>query len=236
MHRFFISEWHFWETYKIGLSSPLFHQIGRVFRGKKGDRMIFFKEYGDDIIYEITDIKKQEINLIKKEIHKNNQQPENKFVLAQAYPNKLATLELLIQKIVEIGITNIVLFGSERSQINNIPENKKHRLSLIAQEAMEQSGWNIPLSIMQEPWIEEIFDKYSKHNHLIADPLWTKKYKIENTDVVLWIGPEGGWSEWERLLFREKSCQSWNFSEKILRLETAAIVGTGILLYWVKPL
>lgn len=236
MHRFFISDWHLWETYRVEHSNPLFHQIGRVFRGKKGDRMIFFKEYSDDVIYEITDIGKQGITLIKREIHKNKQQTENKIILAQAYPNKLATLELLIQKIVEIGITDIVLFGSERSQMNNIPENKKQRLMLIAQEAMEQSGWNVPLSITQESWIKEVFHKYSKQNHLIADPLWTKNYKIENTDVVLWIGPEGGWSEWERLLFREKSCQSWNFSEKILRLETAAIVGAGILLYWVKPL
>lgn len=90
-------------------------------------------------MYEIVDIKKQEINLIKREIIEKQPQTARKIILAQAYPNKLATLELLIQKIVELGIAEIILFHSERSQMNNIPENKRQRLSLIAQEAMEQS-------------------------------------------------------------------------------------------------
>jgi len=48
--------------------------------------------------------------------------------------------------------------------------------------------------------------------------------------LALWIGPEGGWSASELTFFSEKDFILWKFNNRILRLETAAIVGSGILL------
>ncbi len=48
--------------------------------------------------------------------------------------------------------------------------------------------------------------------------------------MALWIGPEGGWSVNEQQFFEAQKMTLWKFNNRILRLETAAIVGTGILL------
>jgi|GEM_PF-3113389 len=52
----------------------------------------------------------------------------------------------------------------------------------------------------------------------------------QNTSIAFWVGPEGGWSIKEKQFFKEKKMFFWKFNNRILRLETAAIVGVGILL------
>jgi RsmE family RNA methyltransferase len=52
----------------------------------------------------------------------------------------------------------------------------------------------------------------------------------KETPIALWVGPEGGWSASEKQLFQEQKMTLWKFNHRILRLETAAIVGAGILL------
>jgi len=47
-------------------------------------------------------------------------------------------------------------------------------------------------------------------------------------DVVLAIGPEGGWSEQELKSFREAGWQSASLGRTILRAETAAIAAVAI--------
>jgi 16S rRNA (uracil1498-N3)-methyltransferase len=56
-----------------------------------------------------------------------------------ALPNKQEKLELIIQKLTEIGISNIYLWSSERSQLNSLNENKTKRIEKIVKEAVEQS-------------------------------------------------------------------------------------------------
>jgi len=117
-----------------------FHQISHVFRAKKGECLVFFEEGGKDRIYEIVQISKKEIILNHKEtIQGNIHHQQQKIKILQAYPNKIQTMELIIQKIVELGINEIVFFSAQHSQMRAIPEHKRVRLSSIAVEALEQS-------------------------------------------------------------------------------------------------
>ena len=43
-------------------------------------------------------------------------------------------------------------------------------------------------------------------------------------------GPEAGWSDAERELFKEAGCISLGLSTHHLRMETAAVLGAGVLL------
>ena len=87
----------------------------------------------------------------------------------QAFPNKISTLETVVQKLVEIGVDEIVFFSSQYSQLRDISPAKKHRIAMIAQEALEQCGGNVPISIsyFTEETIEQIFQKYDFMNHII---------------------------------------------------------------------
>lgn len=139
MHRFFSSQ-PLTEalTLQEGL---LFHQILNVFRAKKGDRFIFFEAYGDDRVYEIIDVSKKHINLEQKEIipRSDSQTLKKQITIFQALPNKIATMETIVQKMVEIGVYQLVFFSSDRSQMHEITAGKNARLAAIAQEALEQS-------------------------------------------------------------------------------------------------
>ena len=80
-----------------------------------------------------------------------------------ALPNKQEKLELIIQKLTEIGVDEIYLWVSERSVLKSINPNKLQRLSKIMQEATEQS-WNrsLPkLSFIEAP--QTLHQLHRKH-------------------------------------------------------------------------
>ena len=47
--------------------------------------------------------------------------------------------------------------------------------------------------------------------------------------ILLFIGPEGGWSDDEKNIFKNKGIVVASIGENVLRAETAAIVGVAIL-------
>jgi 16S rRNA (uracil1498-N3)-methyltransferase len=62
-----------------------------------------------------------------------------------AMPNKRDKAELIVQKLSEIGIDEIIFRPTERSVIKEWSEKKEERLQKISKEAVEQSrGWKIP--------------------------------------------------------------------------------------------
>jgi 16S rRNA (uracil1498-N3)-methyltransferase len=62
-----------------------------------------------------------------------------------AMPNKREKAELIVQKLSEIGVSEIVFRPAERSVITQWNEKKADRLQKIAKEAVEQSrGVSIP--------------------------------------------------------------------------------------------
>ncbi len=138
MHRFLVS-FPLRDTLTLS-EGDLFHQISRVFRSKKGDTMVFFTSAGMDMVYEIIDVNKREITFKKiSEIRKSHNNKLD-FHIFQAYPNKISTIELIVQKLVEIGVKKITFFPGEHSQMQSFPLQKEQRIVTIAREALEQSG------------------------------------------------------------------------------------------------
>lgn len=234
MHRFFV-DFPLQESLSIPKEQPLFHQIVHVFRAKIWHEVIFFEDNGPDCVYKIIDVSGKSISFQRGEIRKNfwdQRWPHTS--LFQAYPHKMGTLELIVQKIVEMGVNELVLFPGEYSQVQSLSASKMQRLLAIAREAMEQSGGNTLLRISEKNNIAECFSIHSEMYHIIAHPGAEETLglpeKIENS-LGLWVGPEGWWSPKEQDIFRDKSLPFWSFSNRILRLETASILWVGILTY-----
>lgn len=230
MHRFFS---HTPLTPELRLTSgDQFHQILHVFRAKKGHSLIFFEAGGEDRVYEIIEVNKKIISLKQKEVLKRTIQKEKSIKVFQAYPNKIATIEFIVQKMVELGIHDIVFFPSEHSQIKSVPEAKQSRISAIATEALEQSGWNIPLQISYTSdsiaWLWE-WDLYN----VVGCIGERQVLSIPAVDTILWfwVWPEWWWSNGETDFFAKNGGNLWSFNAHTLRLETASVVGTGLLKY-----
>ncbi len=213
-----------------------FHQISRVFRAKKWDKFVFFEPQGDDRVYEVVALSKKQIDFTERETgYILNKKKNLNITIFQAFPNKIATIEILVQKLVEIGISKVVFFRSDRSQLHEVPAGKSSRLAAIAEEALEQSGGNNPITIIyKKDSLEKVFENDDQHmQHIVGYPNAKNTLTLDAncTDYALWIWPEGGWSEEEEAFFRGKSATFWTFNSNVLRLETASIVGAGILAY-----
>jgi 16S rRNA (uracil1498-N3)-methyltransferase len=140
---------------------------------------------------------------------------------------KKDAFELLTQKVTEIGVSEIVPILSSRSQTKPLNQD---RLRRIAIEATEQSGGLRPPHVEDVLILEEALKRAQKMSQEIVicefDGIPIKDFeKKKDTQIALFIGPEGGWSEEDRAIFEKYPATKVSFGEKVLRAETAAIVG-----------
>lgn len=85
-------------------------------------------------------ISKKQVDFTEREVELIQRKGKNlNITIFQALPNKIATMEVLVQKLVEIGINKVIFFRSDHSQLHEVPANKNTRIAAIAEEALEQS-------------------------------------------------------------------------------------------------
>ncbi len=142
--------------------------------------------------------------------------------IAAAIP-KGDRVEWMVQKLTELGVSDIVLLHCERSVVRWRGERAVQqvaRLTRVARDAAMQSR-RVWLPTVRGP--VEFAEAAALPGAVLADPEGPV-LDLTNASVVL-IGPEGGFTEGERSL-----CQaSIKLGENILRVETAAVAAAAIL-------
>ncbi len=139
---------------------------------------------------------------------------------------KKDNLELAVQKITEIGISDITPITSDRTIKKNY---NQERLEKIIKEAVEQSGQSVLPRLHTELSLREAITEAQKNSEVVIffdEPNTEKTVNIKNKSVAFFIGPEGGWSESEKKLFKEEGVVAVSLGDTTLRGETAAIIGT----------
>jgi len=167
----------------------------------------------------ITD--KLEGKILEKE-EKNIADIEKKWVITSIL-NKFDKMELIVQKLTEIWIYYIYFVPTTRSIFKDIKEKKLERFFKIALEAAEQSwSWFFP-----EIKVLKSLDEIPTQTAILDfDWKYYKQAELWDTTYIL-VGPEWGFDtkDYEKLGKVEK-ISIW---DKILRAETAAILGWFIL-------
>jgi 16S rRNA (uracil1498-N3)-methyltransferase len=159
------------------------------------------------------------------------------FLLATSKSDKL---ELVIQKVTEICAASYIVYNSKRSVsiwTKDKFENKKNRFSKIIKEACEQSKQHtIPTINFVNNLNEICFQNYDLK--LIAYEKENEKNLIKNSllknakNILVVIGPEGGFDEKEVDDFINKGFISVSLGNSILRCETAPIYTASIISYF----
>ena len=157
-------------------------------------------------------------------------------ILFQAMP-KGDKMDLILRQAAEGGITEIVPFISEFSIGKaNVGVQKYSRWERIIKEARQQSGSKIATTLGECLTINELFEYWQKlktdenalgllfHHQKGLEQKSLHEYlnSVPKT-VVLVIGPEGGFSDKEVLLFMENGFKPLTVGNTILRTETAAL-------------
>lgn len=218
------------------IDQDIIHQLKSVLRYRTGDIFYIQKPlYLIDDIYnldrykiKITSFDKSKIACEILDIENIDISIDNKTMIV-SMPNKWEKLEMICQKLAEIGIQNIIVFFSKRSVIKQPNDNKISRIQKIIKESIEQSyGMILPkLSFTTEVTLDDntivLYQGGDKFDLNINKKLDHTKY---NTLVV---GPEWGRDEAELDLFTNSNCKLLNIGSQILRTETACIIWAWFL-------
>ena len=208
----------------------------QVLRLQVSDEVILFT--GNNIEYQaiISEIKKKFV-LVKIVGEKANSIESPVHIhLIQAI-SKGDRMDWVIQKAVELGVASILPVTSERTNVSLKGERQGKKLDHwqgVINSACEQCGRNHIPNLHPLQSLGEAVSVLSQHeaHRIILDPRSENKLQSQNwgsKNLILAIGPEGGFSEQEVEFLLQSSFQSYNLGPRILRTETAAIAGISLL-------
>lgn len=162
-------------------------------------------------------------------------------------PLKNDKIEYLIQKITELGVSNIVLFNSERN-IAKIKkdkvDSKLNRWNKIIKEAAEQSKRNIIPDITYVDSLGDLIKFSENYDYKVVayekesvneDNINLKKLltsDLNNKDVIAVFGSEGGLSEQEIDSLIDGKFDVIGLGKRILRAETAPLYFVSCVAYF----
>lgn len=212
-----------------------FHHLINVLRAKIGDRVIVVVDRGDKYISRIIDIKEKVAKLKLEEKILDSFEPNTKILLAQAIP-KGKKFEDVLKTGTELGVNTFYPIITERTE-KLISEEKIERYKKIIKEEAQVSKRDIIPEVFKPMKFEEFINmNFKTPNKFIFWELEEEKslYDVEiinNEDVLIVIGNEGGFSLREVNLAKDKGFISLSLGKRILRAEVAPIVVLSIILY-----
>lgn len=225
----------------IILSGSDAHHIGRSLRMKPGEAVTVCC-CGVDYNCVIENITDSQVYLKLTSKERCAAEPDVKVTLFQAVP-KLDKLEFIVQKTVELGVTEIVPVLSRRCISR--PDEKEFakrlvRLNKIAEEAAKQSGRGIVprvLPIISYKTAAEQMKRLDRTIFLYEEQGGMSFGEVPLTDVKtvgLVIGSEGGFDKEEAELAKNHGAYQVWLGKRILRCETAPITAMSILMFLTK--
>lgn len=141
-------------------------------------------------------------------------------------------LDFTIQKAVELGVDRVIPFTSE-----NCAESKfsLERAQRIALEAAKQCGSAYLSEIGELTALDDILDDLKQYDDVLFAYECERRNPIcssakEGSRVALIVGPEGGFTPEEAQKIAAHGARTVTLGRRILRAETAAVVGCALLL------
>ncbi len=214
-----------------------FHHLVNVLRGKKGTEFILIARDGKgyEAVIEKIDRKKRIVLARLCRLLENKETPEIDGVIVAFALFSENRLKFLLEKCTEIGVKGFLPFVAERSKRKNAA--LREGWKKVIESAVKQS------ERMDFPVIEEVEDLTStidKAERLgdiyLLDVRGTEvdEVVLRERNQVIFVGPEGGFTEREKEMIKDKARGIVSLGGNVLRTETAAIVGSYEFLKKIK--
>ena len=232
MYHFFVSEEQINGENAYIEGSDVNH-IANVLRMKPGEELLISVKGDWDYLCKIVDIETDRVNLKVLESMEHRELPVN-ITLLQGIP-KSDKLEMIIQKAVELGVSEIIPVKTKRVVVKideKKVDTKVNRWNAIAESAAKQSKRSIipkvyePMSIDNALEIVKDFGvKLIPYEN--ADGIDKTRKILDNMDktknIAVFIGPEGGFEEAEVERIKNSGFEVITLGKRILRTETAGL-------------
>ena len=244
MYRFFVPVENVYEE-EIRITGDDINHIKNVLRMSEGEKVVVSCGQGTDYYCIIEDIQETGITLRIEETKAAISELPVRIVLFQALP-KLDKMELVIQKAIELGVSEVVPVRSKRCVVKldeRKEEKKLARWRNIAESAAKQSGRGIL------PEIHDIMDfdkalEYAKELDTVMIPYELCETMAESKEMMqeaagqksvgIFIGPEGGFERSEVELASASGAVPISLGKRILRTETAGLAVLSVLMFLVE--
>lgn len=215
------------------LSDATHKHASQVLRLKENNELILCNGKGLLATATISSTHKKNTTVLIKSITETPK-PNKELHIAISPLKNPSRLEWFVEKVIEIGVTEISLLTCKRTEKQF---SKLDRLQNVAVSAMLQSkqAW---LTTLNPPiGFEDILKVYnSSHQNLIAHchEEFPKKpitsLPATNNNTLILIGPEGDFTEQEILMAKQNNFIEVSLGNSRLRTETAGIVAATLLI------
>lgn len=241
MYRFFVNE-KIDSGKNIYISGSDYNHIKNVLRMKKGEEVLISDGNDREYLCSICEYTDDEVILNIEDIMGTSRELSAKITLFQGLP-KGDKMEQIIQKTVELGVTEIVPVAMKRCvvKLDDKKAGKKiERWNGIALSAAKQSKRGIIPDVKDVMTFKEALKLASQMDACLvpyenAEGIEGARKLVDSMkdkkSIGIFIGPEGGFDESEIELALENGAKTLTLGRRILRTETAGMTMLSILMF-----
>ena len=240
MYQFFVEEEQV-HSDSISITGGDVNHIKNVLRMKNGEKIRVSTKSGQAYFCHISSILDDEVIAAIDSADETGTELDNHIVLYQGLP-KGDKMELIIQKAVELGVSEIVPVAMKNCVVKldeKKAQSKCKRWQAIAESAAKQSKRTvIPQIQMPLSWKQALEE--AKELDVVLVPYENERGMEatreifrsipEGASIGVMIGPEGGFSP-EEIAQLDKDMHRISLGRRILRTETAGMATLSMLIY-----
>ncbi len=212
----------------VQLCAAASQHIGRVLRKKKDQPLILFNGDGGEYLGVISEISRHAVSVTLVSHSAVDNESNLNITLMQCI-SRTQSMDVALQKAVELGVTQIIPIISERMplKLDTAAKEKKqgHWQRLIIGAAEQCGRTTLPELVPIRTLVQQLTEPHNSP-HLLLDPRAERKINqvpITPTDrLTVLIGPEGGLSDQEIGAACDADFVTVRFGPRVLRTETAA--------------
>lgn len=228
---------------EVLFSGDVFHHIFDVCRQEKGSH--FEVLTGDQKAYLVEIISMSKKSAVGKIIETREIPPlKRPYIHLALSVSRYQVMDAVVEKAVEMGVHAIHPFFSDFSFVRSfLPPGKLERWEKIVVSATQQSGRGELMKIHQPVALKDLLGginldspnlglfAYEGESSLDVKSFLTQPRQTPPSDIWLFVGSEGGFSQTEVQTFIKKGLEPVTLGDQVLRVETACITLLAVLKY-----
>jgi 16S rRNA (uracil1498-N3)-methyltransferase len=225
---------------EIWINGKEAHHILHVKRAKPGSKITLFDGKGIEYLATVTEILEDKLKVLIEQSEEVDRESGIDITVAFSIPKgKCATL--LIQKCSELGVKTLIPLHCERSVVDirhKSPE-KIEKWNKVVIEASKQCKRNYLTKIENVTSFDGLMKTVCDYDLSLIACTDTHTRTLKNVltehpsarKIICLVGPEGGFTRSEIEMAEKSGCVPVSVGHSILRIETAVVAISSMLLY-----
>lgn len=220
---------------ELTLPEDTANHLIRVMRLREDDRCVLFNGDGHDYDARVSAVGKRESRVRIESMQPVGNESPLRITLLQGIARG-EKMDLILQKATELGVAAIVPVNAERTEVKldaaRAEKRMAHWRSVIVSACGQSGRARIPALAPPLALLQAAQAASATALKLTLDPLGSHRLASLDSsvhEVVIAIGPEGGWSPRDRDILQQAGFQGLQLGPRILRTETAGLAAIAAL-------